>query len=75
VLADYKVSAPLSSRRHLYSYILESNRPLHFPRLSSDIRWLFIGNDYPFLNVLAGQGFDIVHKGVYLTIARRQEPL
>jgi Predicted membrane protein (DUF2079) len=71
VIADYEVSAPLSSRTHLYSYILDSNRPLQFPRLSSDIHWLFIRNDYPFLNLLVGQGFDIVHRGKYLTIARR----
>jgi hypothetical protein len=71
VVADYEVSAPLSSRRHLYSYILDFNRPLQFPRLSSDIHWLFIRNDYPFLNLLVGQGFDVVHKGKYMTIARR----
>ncbi len=71
VIADYEVSAPLSSRRHLYSYVLDSNRPIHFPRLDSDIHWLFIRNDYPFLNLLVGQGFDVVHKGAYLTIARR----
>ncbi len=71
VLADYEVSAPLSSRRWLYSYIMDTNLPDEFPRLRPEFRWLFVRSDYPLLKVLLEQGFDVVHRGPYLTIARR----
>jgi len=71
VVAAYEVSAPLSSRRRLFSYVLYSNRPPGFPRLGPDIHWLFIQNEYPFLKILLDQGFEVVHRGRFLTIARR----
>ena len=71
VIADYQVSAPLSSRRRLYSYVLYANQPRGYPRLDPDFRWLFVRTDYPFLKLLLEQGFEIVHRGRYLTIARR----
>jgi hypothetical protein len=71
VLAAYEVSAPLSSRRRLYSYVLNENRPPGYPKLERDFHWLFIRNDYPFLKILLDQGFEIVHRGRFLTIARR----
>jgi hypothetical protein len=71
VLADYEVSAPLSSRRELYSYILDANLPKGFPQLGPEFHWLFIRNDYRFLKILLDQGFEVVHRGKYLTIARR----
>ena len=37
VLADYEVSAPLSSRRQLYSYVMDVNLPKNFPELDSDV--------------------------------------
>ena len=70
VMADYEVSAPLSSRRRLYSYIMDVNLPKEFPELDPDFRWLFIRNGYPFLNRLLDQGFEVVYQGKYLTIAR-----
>ena len=42
VIADYEVSAPLSSRRWLYSYILDVNLPPGFPHLGPEFRWLFV---------------------------------
>ena len=42
VIADYEVSAPLSSRRSLYSYILDANLPPGFPHLGPEFRWLFV---------------------------------
>jgi hypothetical protein len=72
VLAGYEVSAPLSSRRRLYSYNMDVNLPKHFPELDPEFRWLFIRNGYPFLNRLLDQGFDVVHHGKYLTVARRR---
>jgi hypothetical protein len=71
VLADYEVSAPLSSRRRLYSYILDANLPKGFPQLGPEFRWLLVRTDYPLLKLLLDQGFDVVHRGPYLTIARR----
>jgi uncharacterized membrane protein len=71
VLAAYEVSAPLSSRRRLYSYVLNENRPPGYPKLERDFHWIFIRNDYPFLKILLDQGFEIVHRGRFLTIARR----
>jgi hypothetical protein len=72
VIADYEVSAPLSSRRSLYSYILDVNLPSGFPRLGPEFRWLFVRNDWRWLKPLLDQGFDVVHRGQYLTIARRR---
>jgi hypothetical protein len=71
VMADYAVSAPLSSRRRLYSYILDANLPRGFPQLGPEFRWLFIRNDYAYLGVLLQQGFEVVYRGQVLTIARR----
>jgi hypothetical protein len=72
VLADYEVAAPLSSRRALYSYILDANLPKGFPHLSPEFRWLFVRNDWPHLKPLLDQGFSIVYRGPYLTIAHRR---
>jgi hypothetical protein len=74
VLADYAVAAPLSSRRQLYSYILDTNLPPGFPHLGPEFRWLFVRNDFAALDSLLAQGFVIVHRGAYLTIARRGVP-
>jgi hypothetical protein len=71
VLADYEVSAPLSSRRWLYSYVMEINLPKNFPLLGPEFHWLFVKNDYPHLKPLLDQGFEVVYRGQYLTIARR----
>jgi hypothetical protein len=75
VLADYAVAAPLSSRPRLYSYVVNWNLPkpvpVRYPELDTGIRWLFIRNDYHLLNVLLDQGFEVVHRGSTLTIARR----
>jgi hypothetical protein len=71
VMADLEVTAPLSSRRWLYSYIVDANLPKGFPHLGPEFRWLFIKNEYPFLKTLLDQGFEVVHRSRYLTIARR----
>jgi uncharacterized membrane protein len=71
VLADYEVSAPLSSRRWLFSYVLDANLPPGFPQLGPEFHWLLIRNDFPLLKPLLDQGFETVHRGPYLTIAHR----
>ncbi len=72
VIADYEVSAPLSSRRSLYSYILESNLPPGFPRLGPDSAGSSSHNDCRWLKPLLDQGFDVVYRGPTYTIARRR---
>jgi Predicted membrane protein (DUF2079) len=71
VLADHVVSAPLSSRRRLYGYLVNWNLPVRYPKLGPGIRWLFIRNDYPLLKVLLDQGFQVVQQGERLTVAHR----
>jgi hypothetical protein len=71
VLADYEVSAPLSSRRMLYSYIMDVNLPRGFPQLGPEFGWLFVRNEWPHLKILLDQGFRVVYRGSYLTVARR----
>ncbi len=71
VLAAYEVTAPLSSRRKLYSYVLEPNRPKGFPKLAQDFRWIFLSNRDPMPNLFAEQGFKTVHRGPFLTIMHR----
>jgi hypothetical protein len=71
VVTAYEVSAPLSSRRQLFGYGLNEHRPPGFPRLGPDFRWLFIESSYPFLKLLLDNGFEVVHRGPFLTIARR----
>jgi predicted membrane protein DUF2079 len=73
VIAHFLVSAPLSSRRHLYSYVVDWNRPFPYPKLDSRFHWLFIRNDYPLLNVLLQQGFEVEHRGKTFTIAHRSQ--
>lgn len=72
VVADYEVSAPLSSRTLLYSYILDSNLPPGFPTLDKKIEWLFLRNNCRFLKPMLSSDFRIVHQGRAMTIARRR---
>jgi hypothetical protein len=71
VLADYQVSAPLSSRRKLYGYEMDINLPPGFPRLDREFRWIFMRSGHGHLNSLLDQGFQVVYRGDFLTIARR----
>jgi hypothetical protein len=72
VMVDYEFSAPLSSRRLIYACEMDVNLPRGFPQLGPEFRWLFIRNANRFYNVLLGQGFEVVHKGKFVTIARRR---
>ncbi len=71
VIVDYEFSAPLSSRRLIYGCELDANLPRGFRRLGPEFRWLFIRNTNRFHNFLLEQGFDVVHRGRYATVARR----
>jgi hypothetical protein len=74
VLATYEVTAPLSSRRCLFSYILDQNKPKGFPTLGPEFRWVFLRNNNLDYNLFLNQGFDIVHRGSFVTILRRTGP-
>lgn len=72
VLAVYDVTAPLSSRSALYSYILQINRPKSYPILDPRIRWVFYRNTDGSVQVFEDQGFVAVHRGPHLTILKRE---
>lgn len=72
VLAHYDVTAPLSSRRLLYSYVLDPNKPPGYPhRLPDAIRWAFprAGDLQP--QILMDQGFERVFAGTAIEVYRR----
>ena len=71
VLAAYEVTAPLSSRKRLFSYVLEQNKPRGFPRLGPDFQWIFLRNKDLDPRVFLDQGFDVVHKGDFLTVLHK----
>jgi hypothetical protein len=72
VLAAYEVSAPLSSRRLLYSDVLEQNKPRGYPALGPEFHWVFLRNRARDPKAFVDQGFEIVHRGDFLTILRRK---
>jgi Predicted membrane protein (DUF2079) len=71
VMVDYELSAPLSSRHQIYGCELDANLPKGFPKLGPEFHWLFIKNTNRFYNLLLQEGFEIVHHGKYVTVARR----
>ena len=74
VLAAYEVTAPLSSRKRLFSYVLEPNKPAGFPTLGPEFQWVFLRNKDLDLRLFLDQGFDLMHRGDSLTILRRLPP-
>jgi hypothetical protein len=73
VLATYEVTAPLSSRKRLFSYILDQNKPKGFPKLGPEFSWVFIRSKDFDPRIFSDQGFEIVHKGEFVTIFRRAQ--
>lgn len=73
VLASYEVSAPLSSRRLLYSHQMTINEPRGYPRLGPEFRWVFLRKHALDPGLLTGQGFRVVHRGDFLAIYHRGE--
>jgi len=74
VVAAYEVTAPLSSRKRLYSYVLEQNKPSGFPQLGPEFQWILLRNNGLDPVAFLDQGFRFVHKGDFLTILRRSSP-
>jgi uncharacterized membrane protein len=73
VLAAYEVTAPLSSRRHLYSYVLTANRPKGYPVLGPEFRWVFLHRGDLAPKSLLDQGFELVYPGSFVSIFHRGE--
>jgi hypothetical protein len=72
VLASYEFTAPLSSRKALYSHVLTVNEPKGYPRLGPEFRWIFW--KVPGLDpavTFVPQGFAVVHRGPSLVVLRR----
>jgi hypothetical protein len=72
VLAAYEVTAPLSSRRLLYSNVMDKNKPPGYPRLEPLIRWAFVLRGESVTQVLLEQGFELVHSGPAIQVFRRR---
>jgi hypothetical protein len=71
VLAAYEVAAPLSSRRSLYSYRLDENKPTGYPRLAPSIRWAFVRTGDISPQLFLGQGFALLSSGPTIQVFRR----
>jgi hypothetical protein len=72
VLAAYEVSAPLSSRRRLYGYILDANKPPGYPfDLPDWIGWVFLREGDLDPQVLKDQGFEEAYRGARFRVLRR----
>lgn len=72
VIAHYDLTAPLSSRARLYSYILEPNRPRGYPHdLPVWIGWVFLRHHDLAPELLRAQGFEPVHSGRDFEVYRR----
>jgi hypothetical protein len=71
VLAHYDFTAPLSSRRFLYSDVLDKNRPEGYPILGDRIQWIFLRPGKVTPKRFDGQGFRTVYSGRTLVILRR----
>jgi hypothetical protein len=74
VFASYAVTAPLSSRRWLYSYELPENRPAGYPWLPAHVRWAFVrAGDLP-PAMFTQQGFSELDAGPVIQVFRRGDP-
>jgi hypothetical protein len=71
IVAAYEIAGPLSSRRRLYSYRMEQNKPGGFPELGPEFRWVFLREQELSPSRFLDQGFQIVHRGPFLTVLRR----
>ena len=71
VLTAYEVAAPLSSRRALYSYRLDENKPAGYPRLAPSIRWAFVRTGEVPPQIFLGQGFVQMSAGPSIQVYRR----
>jgi hypothetical protein len=74
VVAHYDVTAPLSSRSRLFSYVMDQNKPPGYPdQLPKDVQWVFCHPGDVSAEVLARQGFVPVFAGESIHVFRRGE--
>ena len=72
VLASYEFTAPLSSRKSLYSHVMTVNEPKGYPNLGPEFRWVFWKTPgYGDVDRFVNQGFVVVHRGPSLIVLRR----
>ncbi|OJW10898.1 MAG: hypothetical protein BGO49_25660 [Planctomycetales bacterium 71-10] len=72
VLASYEFSAPLSSRKALYSHVLTTNQPQGYPRLGPEIRWIFWRlPERPEVRAFREQGYEEMYRGPSLVVLHR----
>jgi hypothetical protein len=71
VLTAYEVAAPLSSRRSLFSYRLDENKPPGYPRLAPEIHWAFVREAEVPAQLFINQGFVEVSAGPSVRVFRR----
>jgi hypothetical protein len=72
VLASYEFSAPLSSRKALYSHVLTSNEPRGYPRLGPEFRWVFWKlPERGDVRVFLDQGYEEMYRGPSLVVLHR----
>ncbi|MDX2037455.1 MAG: DUF2079 domain-containing protein [Isosphaeraceae bacterium] len=71
VLVHYDLSAPLSSRRFAFSYLLDSNKPPGYPLFAPEFAWAFVKRRDAAAQHALRQGFDLVHDGRRYQVWRR----
>ncbi len=71
VVASYEVTAPLSSRRLLYSNTMVLNEPPSFYDMAPIYHWAFLSKGSHDPNMMFNQGFDLVYRGDYIRIYHR----
>jgi hypothetical protein len=72
VVAPYELTAPLSSRRFLYSYVMDVNKPKGWPGAVPDhIKHVFINRKMQPEDVWKKQGFKLIWTGRTFELWRR----
>lgn len=72
VIAAYELTAPLSSRRFLYSYVMDVNKPKGWPdKLPDQINHLFIPKNFQPAEMWVDQGFSKSWSGRGFEVWRR----
>jgi hypothetical protein len=71
VIAQYEMTAPLSSRQLLYSYGMTQHRPRDYQELAPEITWLFYRKEDFNPRLFRNQGFRVVHDGPHALVRNR----
>jgi hypothetical protein len=72
VLAHYLVTAPLSSRKNLRSYVLKSDQARGFPELTEDVHWVFECRTDEIPADWTARGFRTVFRGDTIWVYHRE---